>query len=111
MGREPDDAEPGPAPDHDAAPTPPTGLTPDHDAARRAFFRQFGRQAISTAGQVAGMATIVNRVTGTAMASLLGLAEPPRSAPAGVLRGPDVRSGVVSTPSTAAGLDRGRPRR
>jgi methylthioribose-1-phosphate isomerase len=78
--------------------------TPDHDAARRAFFRQFGRQAVSTAGQVAGMATIVNRVTGNAVASLLGLAEPPAPPPTGVLRGPDPRPGVVSAPPSAPGV-------
>jgi methylthioribose-1-phosphate isomerase len=58
-------------------PPPPASPAPDHDPERRAFFRQFSRQAVTTAGQVAGMATVVNRVTGTAVANLLGLAAPP----------------------------------
>ena len=47
----------------------------DHDASRRAFFRQFGREAVTTLGQVAGMAGMVNRASGSAAASLLGLGD------------------------------------
>lgn len=47
-----------------------------HDPARRAFFKQFSRQALTTVGQVAGMADIVGRTTSTAANTLLGLDEP-----------------------------------
>jgi methylthioribose-1-phosphate isomerase len=68
----------------DAAPHRPA--TPHgHDPARRAFIRQFGRQAATTVGQVAGMADVVSRTTAGATAGLFGLlgaVEPrPRGAP------------------------------
>ena len=52
---------------------------PTHDATRRAFFRELGRSALTTVGQVAGLADVVGRGTTTAAASLLGidLREPP----------------------------------
>ena len=53
----------------------------DHDASRRAFFRQFGKQAVTAAGQVAGMANILNRTTSAAAANLLGLGEPVSTRP------------------------------
>ena len=55
----------------------------DHDAARRAFFRELGRSAITTVGQVAGLADVVGRGTTAAAAGLLGidLREPPSTAP------------------------------
>jgi methylthioribose-1-phosphate isomerase len=67
------------APDTPAAPGRPAtegSFAVDHDASRRAFFRSFGKQAVTTAGQMAGMANILNRTTTTAAANLLGLGEP-----------------------------------
>src|SRR5262245_15424119 len=57
----------------DPASPSPAATAADHDPARRAFFRQFGRQAVTTVGQVAGMADVVGRTTGGATAGLLGL--------------------------------------
>jgi methylthioribose-1-phosphate isomerase len=74
---------------------------PDHDASRRAFFRQFGRQAVTTVGQVAGLADMVNRASGVAAAGLLGLGEPSRSGPGG--RSP------ATSPRRSAGLSAVRP--
>jgi methylthioribose-1-phosphate isomerase len=76
----------------------------DHDASRRAFFRQFGKEAVTTLGQVAGMAGMVNRVSGSAAASLLGLTEPATGRPPR----PPMRSGrgaalVTSGPLAPAG--------
>lgn len=60
----------------DAAPVTEVGDgVTEHDVARRAFFKDFGRQAITTVGQVAGMADIVSRTGTSAAASLLGLDE------------------------------------
>jgi methylthioribose-1-phosphate isomerase len=56
----------------DLAQAPGSG-TPAHDPARRAFIRQFGRQAATTVGQVAGMADVMSRTTAGATAGLLGL--------------------------------------
>ena len=44
-----------------------------HDPARRAFFFQFGKQAASAVGQVAGMADIVGRTSSALAGELLGL--------------------------------------
>jgi methylthioribose-1-phosphate isomerase len=54
----------------------------DPGVGRRAFFRTFGRQAIQTVGQVAGIADVVTKGTTTAAASLaaLGIAPPEASA-------------------------------
>lgn len=46
-----------------------------HDTERRAFFLQFGKQAVTAVGQAAGMADIVSRTSSTVAASLLGLGE------------------------------------
>lgn len=43
-----------------------------HDPGRRAFFFQFGKQAVSAAGQVAGMADIVGRTSSALAGELLG---------------------------------------
>ncbi len=52
------------------------GAAADHDPARRAFFGQFARQAVSTAGQVASAAGAIDRAPRTAIASLLGISSP-----------------------------------
>ncbi len=72
----------------------------EHDPARRAFFFEFGKQAVTAVGQVAGMADLVGRTTG-GMASLLGLdpEPPPPSAPAFARSG---RAAVVSAAPPAA---------
>ena len=62
------------------------GVSP-HDAARRAFFFEFGKQAVTAVGQVAAMADIVGRTSSTAAASLLSLGETPTAASStGVVR-------------------------
>lgn len=48
---------------------------PVHDADRRAFFFQFGKQAVSAVGQVAGMADIVGRTSSALAGEMLGLDE------------------------------------
>ena len=75
---------------------------PDVDPERRAFFLEFGKQAVVTVGQVAGMANIVGRTSSSAAANLLGLDEKPAARPpATVLRSaPTVRGPLVSTSST-----------
>lgn len=56
-----------------------TPAVEDHDRARRAFFFEFGKQAVSAVGQVAGMADLVGR-TGSGVANeLLGLGQPDSS--------------------------------
>jgi methylthioribose-1-phosphate isomerase len=74
----------------------------DHDPARRAFFRQFGRQAVTTAGQVAGMADIVGRTTGGATAGLLGLLGVTEARPRPAA--PVARRRVVSAGTSVVGL-------
>jgi methylthioribose-1-phosphate isomerase len=91
----------------DAATAAPTTATAspapvDHDPARRAFFRQFGRQAVTTAGQVAGMADIVGRTTGGATAGLLGLLGVTEPRPRGAT--PVARRPVVSAGTSVAGV-------
>lgn len=77
--------------------------TPAHDPDRRAFFVQFGKQAASAVGQVAGMADIVGRTSSALAGELLGLdeadSEPQRPAFArsGLARDP-----LVSTARPAA---------
>src|SRR5688572_15877775 len=60
-----------------ASPPDPGALadagTPTHDVARRAFFRELGRSAFTTVGQVAGLADVVGRGTTAAAAGLLGI--------------------------------------
>jgi methylthioribose-1-phosphate isomerase len=88
----PDPVTPGPVTPGPAAPgtLTPAPVTPDaassgsptHDAARRAFFRELGRSAITTVGQVAGLADVVGRGTTAAAAGLLGIdLREPTSAP------------------------------
>jgi methylthioribose-1-phosphate isomerase len=75
-----------------------------HDAERRAFFFQFGKQAVTTVGQVAGMANVVSRTSSTAAASLLGLdeAKPAPAARSGaVVRSARGGGSAVISPSTA----------
>jgi methylthioribose-1-phosphate isomerase len=45
----------------------------DHDTGRRQFFRLFGKQAIQTVTQVAGVATAVSQMPTNAAAGLMGL--------------------------------------
>jgi methylthioribose-1-phosphate isomerase len=87
---------------------PPLGTAPaspapgvDHDASRRAFFRQAGRQAVTTVGQMAGMADLVSRTSGGAAASLLGLLD----------LGAPRRRGVVPPAVRAGGSAVADPRR
>jgi methylthioribose-1-phosphate isomerase len=58
-----------PTPDGTPTKPPPT----DHDPARRAFFKAFGRQAVTTVGQVAGLADALGMGPTLAAANLLGL--------------------------------------
>jgi methylthioribose-1-phosphate isomerase len=67
-------------------------VTASHDAARRAFFFQFGRQAASAVGQVAGMADIVGRTSSAMASELLGLDRP------AVAGGGFTRAGVTADP-------------
>ena len=65
----PGDAVPEPGQDVEpAAPVPS-----DHDAGRRQFFRLFGKQAIQTVTQVAGVASAVSQMPTNAAAGLMGL--------------------------------------
>jgi methylthioribose-1-phosphate isomerase len=61
-----------PATPADPSPTADPG-SPTHDVARRAFFRELGRSAFTTVGQVAGLADVVGRGTTAAAAGLLGI--------------------------------------
>jgi len=72
-----------------AAPGPPAPpeAPPPHDVARRAFFKEFSRQALTTVGHVAGMANVVSQASSSAATSLLGLDEP--------------KTRVVSTPTVS----------
>lgn len=100
---EPVPAEPT-APDP-AAPVAPAVSGPPsarHDPARRAFFREFGRQALTTVGQVAGMADIVGRTGSAAAANLLGLDEP-RPRPA--VPRPRPTGGRITPPRPATARD------
>jgi methylthioribose-1-phosphate isomerase len=76
--------------------------TPEHDPSRRAFFFSFGRQAVTAAGQVAGMSDLLGRASGGGIAGLLGL-EPTASpaAPPGARPG-FARSGPRALVSAAA---------
>ena len=77
-GNTPEANAPGSAPvaDSTLSPDDPAEVEHDpaeHDPARRAFFYQFSKQAVTTVGQVAGVADLVNRASGGGVASLLGL--------------------------------------
>lgn len=52
-----------------------------HDPERRAFFRLFGRQAVQTVAQVAGMASAVSQMPANALTGLVELASPQQAAP------------------------------
>ena len=67
-------------------PGPPAPVATQHDAARRAFFVDFGRQALTAAGQVAGMADLMGRTPGGGIAGLLGLEPATRPARPGFAR-------------------------
>ncbi len=83
----------------EALPAPAGGQArPAHDAERRAFFFQFGRQAVSAVGQVAGMADIVGRTSNALAGELLGLEEPQGPGRPGAF----ARSGVSSDPVVTA---------
>lgn len=75
--------------------------------ARRAFFFEFGKQAVTAIGQVAGMADIVGRSSSTAAASLLGLGEPRATPRTAVTPRSAKRDGSAVTPGTSgpAGAD------
>jgi methylthioribose-1-phosphate isomerase len=69
------------APSDAPAPVVPTGTpAPQPEGAsevdRRAFFRAFSRQAVSTVGQVAGVAGAVSRMPGALVAGAVGLRDP-----------------------------------
>ncbi|MFV2061893.1 MAG: hypothetical protein ACC726_00085 [Chloroflexota bacterium] len=83
------------------------GAAAQHDVARRAFFLEFSKQAVTVVGQVAGMANIVSRTSGSAASSLLGLNEepaPPRAS-AVVRSGRSGGSAVVSRSDAPAAAD------
>ncbi|MFN8521210.1 MAG: hypothetical protein U0667_17915 [Chloroflexota bacterium] len=61
--------------------SPSAGPADTHDPERRAFFRLFGRQAVQTVAQVAGMASAVSQMPTNALTGLVDLASPPRPAP------------------------------
>ena len=85
-------------------PVPLEHGTPEHDPARRAFFYAFGRQAVTAASQVAGMADLVGRASSGGIAGLLGLelTSPPTATPAArpAFAGPGPRP-VVSAAAAA----------
>ncbi len=68
-----------------------------HDPARRAFFFQFGKQAATAVGQVAGMADAVGRTSSALASELLGLDEDQTR------RQPEfVRAGAAADPVVSA---------
>lgn len=88
------------------APSVEVPAGPDHDAARRAFFRQFGRQAVITVGQMAGMAGMIDRVSSSAAASLLGLTDATRKSPTvGIARSARGGTPAVTSASVPAATD------
>ncbi|MEX1294749.1 MAG: hypothetical protein AB1Z67_01125 [Candidatus Limnocylindrales bacterium] len=90
---------PGTAGGSETPEPPATG--PDqraYDPARRAFFFQFGRQAASAAGQVAGMADIVGRTSSALAGELLGLDEPSSATEGRTF----TRSGAATDPVVSA---------
>ncbi len=107
VGPEPAAPEPGPpGPDRPDRPVPPEHDTPEHDTpehdpARRAFFYAFGRQAVTAASQVAGMADLVGRASGGGIAGLLGL-EPSSPAASPAARPGFARPGPRAVVSAAA---------
>jgi methylthioribose-1-phosphate isomerase len=88
------------------APAAPASVTATPSAAaadpeRRAFFFQFGRQAVSAVGQVAGMADAASRTASAVANELLGRDEP-ASDPARFTRSGATTDPVVSTATPAA---------
>lgn len=67
---------------------------PTHDPERRAFFRLFGRQAVQTVAQVAGMASAVSQMPVNALTGLAGLAAPPAAPPLPASRPPTMPAAV-----------------
>ena len=97
-GTDPQDPpEPGEPAD---APTPGESGADEavHDPGRRAFFFQFGKQAASAVGQVAGLADVVGRTSSALAGELLGLDEPEASPGKSAF----VRSGRSAEPVTSA---------
>ncbi len=86
----------------EVAEAPPEGEgDPDeavHDPDRRAFFFQFGKQAASAVGQVAGMADVVGRTSSALAGELLGLDEPDAEGE----KPQFARSGAAADPVTSA---------
>ncbi len=95
-----DPQDPQTSADAAEAPEQPEGGVepPAHDPARRAFFFQFGKQAASAAGQVAGMADIVGRTSSALAGELLGLDEPKSESEPPSFE----RSGVAADPVVSA---------
>ena len=97
---------PGPATAPDAA-----TAAPEVDVGRRAFFRSFGKQALVTAAQVAGLANSVSMGSTNVAANLVGLGlgaaqAPP--APAGTRAGQSGVMGPAYPASDAAAAPRFR---
>ena len=91
-----DGPDPQEAAQDDAAERPVT------DPERRAFFFQFGRQAVSAVGQVAGMASAASRTANAMAGELLGLDEG-NAEPASFTRGGPTSEPVVSAATPGAG--------
>jgi methylthioribose-1-phosphate isomerase len=71
------------------------------DPARRAFFFELGKQAVSAVGQVAGMADMASRSASAVAGELLGLDEDPGARPA------FTRSGATTDPVVSAAAPAG----
>ena len=101
-GTDPEDAQEPAGAATEAPPSSDAGAeAPAHDPARRAFFFQFGKQAATAAGQVAGMADIVGRTSSALAGELLGLDEPETDAPTS--QKPEyARSGAAADPVVSA---------
>ncbi|MEZ4596540.1 MAG: hypothetical protein R3C32_06670 [Chloroflexota bacterium] len=76
---------------------PPAAPVEAHDPDRRAFFRLFGRQAVQTVAQVAGMASAVSQMPANALTGLVDLTSTPVSTPRPPL--------PASRPATTPGVD------
>jgi methylthioribose-1-phosphate isomerase len=91
---DPDEASEQRSPDAPAS--PPQRSSRDVDPARRAFFLEFGKQAVSAVGQVAGMADMASRSATAVAGELLGLDEDAAARPA------FTRSGATTDPVVSA---------
>ncbi len=76
----------------------PEGSGQTVDSGRRAFFFEFGKQAVSAVGQVAGMADVASRSASAMASELLGLDE----GAADETRPAFARSGATSDPVVSA---------